>query len=288
MYIRRTEKELKQSIDELREFINKDKVKKLLIEDPDNRYLGCKVEEDSDTLENVGYIDIKNKTFIPYSKEKVYELLDKDFEPKLFSEQRLLDADRSKYNIALPYYQSVILFKVGNNYFEHYPDFDGHNLIKCVEKLYRYPEKLIHISNTYYSKTNSEGYSYVINICKNHDWDRFSDDSITNIEMDLFEVKDKETYSISKMELDDLIEAFEITDKDAINFIKECFSNRGVITNIRNLIELNRDGDGYRFRYKLSAKALNNLYKKLNNLKNSLKCEKIRKPEQQFTLMEEC
>ena len=58
--------------------------------------------------------------------------------------------------------------------------------------------------------------------------------------------------------------------------------------NIKDLIELNRDSDRYHFRYKLSSKPLNNLYKKLTNLKNSLKCVKIRKPEQQFTLMEEC
>ena len=267
MYVKnRTEKDFKNEIIELKDFLKKDLTKEALVTESDNRYLWrVKVGEDDELLTKLGFLNKKTNEFTLYSKEEIAKILSKEFEPKLFY---VKDYNESRaYHINLPYYTYVILFRVGDNYYEHDPEYDAGNFIKTIRNLFKNPNNLIHVTNFYESKPNKEGSTYTIHIYKNQEYNHWTSDIYPNIRLSLGEFRNGKRYDISNMELDDLIETFEITNKEAIDFIKECFNNDGLICKTNQLFTYN---EYWEFAYIPKKDEIKALYNKLDNLKNSI------------------
>lgn len=267
MYLRnRTEKEFKEEIKKLKDFLQKDLVKEALLTESDSRYLrSAKLKEDDELFTQLGCLDKKTNEFTLYSKEEIVKSLSKEFEPKVFYVRKRNES--RAYHFNLPYYTYTILFRVGDNYYKHNPEYDCYDFMKTVRNFYKNPNNLIHVTNFYESKPNKDGSTYVIQIYKTEDYIRYYNTIQFTVRISLREYRKDKSYDISNMELDDLIETFEITNKEAIDFIKDCFDNEGLICETNRLFNYNEWNE---FMYIPKRNEINALYNKLDNLKNSI------------------
>lgn len=267
MYLRnRTEKDFKEEIKTLKDFLQKDLVKETLLTESDNRYLrSAKLQEDDELFTQLGCLDRKTNDFTLYSKDEITKILAKEFEPKVFYVRKRNES--GAYHFNLPYYTYVILFRVGDSYYRHNPEYDCYDFMKTVRNFYKNPNNLIHVTNFYESKPNKDGSTYVIQIYKTEDYIRYYNTIQFTVRMSLREYRNDKSYDISNMELDDLIETFEITNKEAIDFIKECFDNDGLICETNRLFSYNEWKEFMYIPKKVEIKAL---YDKLDNLKKSI------------------
>lgn len=271
MYLKnRTEEDFKNEIIELKDFLKKDLTKETLLTESDNNYLwravwGTKIKEDDKLFTQLGYLNKKTNEFTLYSKDKIVKSLSQEFEPKVFYVRKYHGS--SAYNINLPYYTYTILFRVGDNYYRHNPEYDQYNFIKIIKNFYKNPNNLIHVTNFYESKPNKDGSTYAIRVYKTEDYDRWYGTFYYTIRLSLEEFREGKSFDISNMELYDLIETFEITNNDVIEFIKECFNNGGLICETNQLFTHDEDKE---FVYTPKKDKIKALYNKLDNLKNSI------------------
>lgn len=189
MYLKNTtEKDFKNEIKELKNFLKKDLVKEVLKTESNNRYLWrVKVAEDDKLFTKLGCLNKKTNEFTLYSKDEIAKILSKEFEPKLFY---VRDYNESRaYHINLPYYTYVILFRVGDNYYEHDPEYDMDDFIKTIRNLFKNPNNFIHVTNFYESKPNKEGSTYTIHIYKTEEYDRWRNDICRVIMLSLEEFR---------------------------------------------------------------------------------------------------
>lgn len=284
MYLKnRTKEDFKKEIIKLKNFLKKDLTKEALLTESDNRYLwGVKLKENDELFTKLGCLDKKKNDFTLYGKDEVVKSLSKEFEPKLFY---VRDYNKSRiYHINLPYYTYVILFRVGDNYYSHDPEYDNYNFIRSIINLYKNPNNFIHVNNFYQSKLNKDGSTYIIHVYKNEEYGHWTNDIYYTVRLSLEEYRKDKRYNISNMELDDLIKTFEITNKEVIDFIKDCFNNRGLICETNRLVTYNKYDE---FNYIPKKDEINALYNKLDNLKNSITFVEPKKLQSNVRFIEE-